>query len=199
MAAGGCSARIAARRWPSWKQRAKLPTAAAPWRGAAQAAGAGATGGAGARGAGRGDLQLVLVESDAQRLIWNTLMAHEHPRGAGPWVGHQLRYLVGSAHGWLGGVGFAASARRLLARDAWIGWDDTGRRNQLHRVVGLCRFLIRPGVACRNLASHVLGRVVRAVGTDFERRYGYRPWLLERSLTSASTPGRVGGRRTGCG
>ena len=35
------------------------------------------------------------------------------PRGAGPFVGHQLRYLVGSAHGWLGGVGFAASARRL--------------------------------------------------------------------------------------
>ena len=36
---------------------------------------------------------------------WNTLMAHEHPRGAGPFVGHQLRYLVGSAHGWVGGVG----------------------------------------------------------------------------------------------
>ena len=125
------------------------------------------------------ELELVLVETDEQRLLWNTLMEHEHPRGAGLWVGPQLRYLVGCAHGWLGGVGFAASARRLRARDGWIGWDDTGRRNQLHRVVGLCRFLIRPGVACRNLASHVLGRVVRAVGTDFERRYGYRPWLLE--------------------
>ena len=125
------------------------------------------------------DLELVLVESDAQRLLWNTLMAHEHPRGAGPWVGPQLRYLVSSAHGWLGGVGFAASARHLQARDAWIGWDDAGRRNQLHRVAGLCRFLIRPGVACRNLASHILGRVIRAVGADFERQYGYRPWLLE--------------------
>ena len=125
------------------------------------------------------DLELVLVESDAQRLVWNTLMAHEHPRGAGPWVGPQLRYLVSSAHGWLGGVGFAASARHLQARDAWIGWDDAGRRNQLHRVAGLCRFLIRPGVACRNLASHILGRVIRAVGADFERQYGYRSWLLE--------------------
>ena len=125
------------------------------------------------------DLKLVLVESDAQRLVWNTLMAHEHPRGAGPWVGPQLRYLVDSAHGWLGGVGFAASARHLQARDVWIGWDDAGRRNQLHRVAGLCRFLIRPGVTCRNLASHVLGRVIRAVGADFERRYGYQPWLLE--------------------
>ena len=125
------------------------------------------------------ELALVRVETDAQRLVWNTLMAHEHPRGAGPFVGHQLRYLVGSAHGWLGGVGFAASARRLEARDAWVGWDDARRRAHLHRVVGLCRMLIRPHVACRNLVSHVLGRAVRAVGEDFERLYGYRPWLLE--------------------
>ena len=82
-------------------------------------------------------LTLVLVETGEQRRVWNTLMAHEHPRGAGPFVGPQLRYLVGSAHGWLGGVGFAASARRLRARDAWVGWDDTGRRAHLHRVLGL--------------------------------------------------------------
>ena len=125
------------------------------------------------------ELALVRVETDAQRLVWNTLLAQEHPRGAGPFVGHQVRYLVGSAHGWLGAVGFAASARRLRARDAWIGWDDAHRCAHLHRVVGLCRFLIRPGVVCRNLASHVLGRVVRALGEDFERLYGYRPWLLE--------------------
>ena len=74
-----------------------------------------------------GELALVRVETDEQRLVWNTLMAHEHPRGAGPFVGHQMCYLVGSAHGWLGGVGFAASARRLEARDAWVGWDDARR------------------------------------------------------------------------
>ncbi len=125
------------------------------------------------------DLALVRVDTDEQRRIWNTLMAHEHPRGAGPFVGPQLRYLVGSAHGWLGGVGFAACARRLHARDAWIGWDDTRRRAHLHRVLGLCRLLVRPRVACRNLASHVLGRAARAVGNDCERLYGYRPWLLE--------------------
>ena len=125
------------------------------------------------------DLKLVLVESDAQRLVWNTLLAHEHPRGASLWVGPQLRYLIGSAHGWLGGIGFAAAARRLKARDRWIGWDDAGRGEQLHRVLGLSRLLIRPGVVCRNLASHVLGRVVRVVAADFERCFGYRPWLLE--------------------
>ena len=125
------------------------------------------------------DLTLVLVETDAQRRVWNTLMAHEHPRGAGPFVGPQLRYLVDSAHGWLGGVGFASCALRLAARDAWIGWDDVGRRTHLHRVLGLCRLLVRPGIGCRNLASHLLGRAARAVGDDCERLHGYRPWLLE--------------------
>ena len=125
------------------------------------------------------ELTLVRVETDEHRRVWNTLMAHDHPRGAGPFVGPQLRYLVGSGHGWLGGVGFAASARRLRARDAWVGWDEKRRGAHLHRVLGLCRLLIRPGISCRNLASHVLGRVTRVVGDDFECRHGYRPWLLE--------------------
>ena len=125
------------------------------------------------------ELALVRVDSDAQRWLWNTLMAHEHPRGAGPFVGPQLRYLVSSAHGWLGAVGFAAASRRLAARDAFIGWDDAQRAAHLHRVLGLCRLLIRPGAACRNLASWVLGQAVRRVGEDCQHRYGYRPWLLE--------------------
>ncbi len=124
-------------------------------------------------------LELVPVTDDDHRLVWNTMLEEEHPRGAGPLVGCQLRYLVGSAHGWLGAVGFAASAHRLECRDRWIGWSDAGRRACLHRVVCLSRFLVRPGVECRNLASHVLGGVVRRVGDDFEARYGYRPYLLE--------------------
>ncbi len=40
--------------------------------------------------------------------IWNKLMIEEHPLGDGPLVGRQLRYLISSEHGWLGGFGFAA-------------------------------------------------------------------------------------------
>ena len=96
---------------------------------------------------------------------------------------------MGSGHGWLGGVGFAASARRLRARDAWIGWDEKRRGDCLHRVLGLCRLLVRPGLSCRNLASHVLGRVTRVVGDDFERLHGYRPWLLETFVDETEHPG----------
>ena len=124
-------------------------------------------------------LRLVVVEDEAQRRIWNTLLAEEHPQGTTTFVGCQLRYLIGSAHGWLGAVGFSAPALRLRARDAWMGWNDEQRSAHLHRVVCLSRFLIRPAVRCRHLASHMLGRVLRRVEEDFEARYRYRPWLVE--------------------
>jgi hypothetical protein len=134
------------------------------------------------------ELELVRVRTEAQRRVWTALMAHEHPRGSGALVGCQLRYLVGSAHGWLGALGFAAAACTLAPRERWIGWDAEQRRAHLHRVVGLARFLIRPSVQCHNLASHVLGRALRALPQDFEQCYGYRPWLVESFVeTSAHT------------
>lgn len=64
-------------------------------------------------------------------------MESEHPLGAGPLVGRQLRYLIGSPHGWLGGIGYGASALQLADRDAWIGWNHEQRRKYLHTVIGL--------------------------------------------------------------
>jgi len=125
------------------------------------------------------NLKLILLETEAQVRIWNEMMIQEHPNGAGPLVGRQLRYLIGSDHGWLGGFGFAASALTLADRDAWIGWDDATRKQHLHRVVSMSRFLLRPEVHCRNLASQVLGMVLRRVGQDFEARYGLEPLLVE--------------------
>lgn len=124
------------------------------------------------------DLELVLVQSQDQMRLWNELMLREHPRGAGPLVGAQLRYLVASAHGWLGGISFSAAALQLQARDAWLGWDAQQRRTHLHRVVNLSRFLIRTRGCC-NLASCVLGLVLRRVADDFAQGFGYRPWLVE--------------------
>ncbi len=124
-------------------------------------------------------LELVLVTTLEQMRTWNELMIDDHPQGAGPLVGRQLRYLIGSQHGWLGGVGFAAAALQLADRDAWIGWDAEQRRSYLHYVVGMSRFLIRPSVHCHNLASKVLSLSMTALPADFERRYGYQPWLVE--------------------
>jgi hypothetical protein len=90
-----------------------------------------------------------------------------------------MRYLIRSEHGWLGGIGYAAPALQLSARDQWIGWNQEQRQAQLHTIVGMSRFLIRPSVNCKNLASKVLSMSVATIANDFEQQYGYRPLLIE--------------------
>jgi len=136
-----------------------------------------------------GPIELVEVTDAALRRVWTELMRREHPLGAPTLAGHQLRYLVRSAHGWLGALGFGAAALRLAARERWMGWDEAQRRAHLHRVVGLSRFLIRPMVHCHNLASQVLGQVLRVLAGHFERRYGYHPWLVESFVDPAEHAG----------
>ena len=122
---------------------------------------------------------ITVVETPSDRAVWNTLIAREHPCGLATFAGCQVRYLVGSAHGWLGAAGFSAAALRVAARDRWMGWSDEQRRAHLDRVVCLSRFLIRPSVRCPRLASRALGRILRRLPRDFMARYGFRPWLAE--------------------
>ncbi len=96
---------------------------------------------------------VTLAETDTVCRRLGTMLDAEHPLGAGLHVGRPLRYPVGSDPGWLGGCVVAAPALVLKPRDRWIGRDAAGREAHLDRVVGLARFLIRPGLACRNLAS----------------------------------------------
>ena len=124
------------------------------------------------------DLQLLEVRDPHQRRLWNELLAREHPRGAVLHAGAQLRYLLVSAH----------AALTLAARDAFIGWDPATRSRHLHRVIGLSRFLIRPSVPCRNLASKALSLALRRLSEDCRRRYGYRPLLVE-TFVGSDQPG----------
>ena len=48
---------------------------------------------------------------------WQAMLQTHHPLGAGPLCGAQLRYLVMSQAGVLGGLSFSAPAWRLAARD----------------------------------------------------------------------------------
>src|SRR5690606_33167078 len=66
--------------------------------------------------------------------------------------------------------------------------DEESRRAQLHRVVSMSRFLLRPR-GCRNLASQVLGRVMRRLAQDFQTAYGYRPYFAESFVDTAQFDG----------
>jgi hypothetical protein len=126
-------------------------------------------------------LRLVAVGSEDEELFrtWNELMLSEHPLHDCRLVGRQLRYLIGSDHGWLGAIGFGSCALRLKVRDEWIGWDEPTRKDFQERLINMTRFLIRPQVRCENLASRVLSMCMERVGQDFTVRYGFEPWLVE--------------------
>ena len=65
-------------------------------------------------------LRIDPVAGPAARAVWNTLVAREHPHGMTTFAGRQLRYLVGSDHGWLGGV----LRRRAAGRGAGPLWPS---------------------------------------------------------------------------
>jgi hypothetical protein len=137
-----------------------------------------------------GPVELVLVghrDSQVARQC-RQLLERYHPLGT-RLCGSQLRYLIRCPQGLLGVVTFSAAARRLRARDQWISWDDATRAENLHRIVNNSRFLIRPGVEVKGLASHVLALALRQMPADWEHRYGYRPWLVESFVDSTQYRG----------
>lgn len=128
-----------------------------------------------------GRVWLVPVDSGQAMLSkqWWSMMQTHHPLGAGPLCGAQLRYLVASESGLLGGLSFSAAAWRLSERDRWIGWDDASRGARLPKVVANSRFLILPTVKVPHLASHVLSLALSRLAADWQARYGVRPVLVE--------------------
>jgi len=124
-------------------------------------------------------LYLLSGSEDPLHGLWNDLMIEEHPCGDAPLVGTQLRYLIGSEHGWLGALGFGPAAFALQSRDQWIGWSVAARLGHLREVVGLSRLLIRREVRCVNLVSKVLSLVLARLPADWQQRYGIGPLLVE--------------------
>ena len=129
-----------------------------------------------------GGLELVRVTAADEALSaeWRELTARHHYLGSGPLCGRQLRYLVRSERfGTVGTLAFTSAALHLAARDAWIGWDDEGRRLHLEQVVCNARFLILPWFCVHNLASKVLSLCPLRVREDWRGTYGVEPVLLE--------------------
>lgn len=125
-------------------------------------------------------VRLEVVTEREEVAEWNTLVSRHHYLGYKNPFGCFLRYFITSSrHGVLGCLLFAGAARSIEKRDKWIGWDVRQRLRNLGWVINNVRFLIMPWVHVEHLASHVLGQLGRRVVDDWERRWGYRPVLME--------------------
>lgn len=70
-------------------------------------------------------------------------------------------------------------ARKLAARDAWIGWDPRTRARRVPLVVQNNRFLVLSRPRQPNLASRVLHLAVAALPAQWQQRRGVIPLLAE--------------------
>lgn len=128
-----------------------------------------------------GLIELVKIERGDKLLsrLWQTMMDKYHYLGSDPSCGAQIRYLIKSDAGWLGGLSLSSAAWKVKPRDEWIGWSDLARQKNLEKVVSNSRFLILPQVEVPNLASHILAKVIKKLPGDWRKYYGYEPVLLE--------------------
>jgi hypothetical protein len=128
------------------------------------------------------DLDRLRVELVVQRpdsLLWNAYIQRHHYLGHQPMPGAQLRYLVRADTQVVALLGFGASAWKTRPRDDTIGWTSEQRRRNLHLIVNNARFLIVPWIHRKNLASRILAMIARRLSDDWQKRYAYRPVLLE--------------------
>lgn len=135
-------------------------------------------------------LSLITGAEDLQHLVWNRLISREHPLKGAPLVGAQLRYLIWAGAEIVGAFGFGPPSFYLSCRDCWIGWDAHAMEQNRHRVIGLSRFLIRPGLHCANLASRCYRLVLQRVRQDWLERYGFEPLLVETYVDRSTYTGK---------
>ncbi len=136
-----------------------------------------------------GPVGLSPLTQPADRSLCNEYIQRYHYLGYKQPFGYRQRYFLQAGANRLGCILLSGPAKALTARDRWIGWDDRQRLKNLPWVVNNSRFLIFPWVKVTNLASHVLGQLARRVGDDWQRRWGYRPLLLETFVDPAHFQG----------
>ena len=126
-----------------------------------------------------GLVKIEVVNGKESIELWNEYVSRYHYLGYKKPFGYFLRYFVVSDRGLLGCILFSGASKAMTVRDRWIGWTEMQRLGNLAWVINNSRFLIFPWVQVKNLASHILGKVVRHIKDDWLQRWGYSPLLLE--------------------
>ncbi len=119
------------------------------------------------------------VVQGPQKRLWNEYVQRYHPLGYKQPFGYRMRYFIVCKKGRLGCLLFSGAAKELGARERWIGWTAEQRLGRLPWVVNLSRHLIFPWVQVRNLSSHILSKIARRIGSDWQWYWSYRPVLME--------------------
>jgi hypothetical protein len=117
---------------------------------------------------------------------FNFYLEREHYLESSRFAGQSLRYVAEVDGQWVALLTFSAPALHLKGRERWIGWSPRQRARRLGLVVNNSRFLVLPArQRYPNLASRVLGLVLRRLSGDWQERWGH-PVLVVESFVDES-------------
>jgi Domain of unknown function (DUF4338) len=136
-----------------------------------------------------GPIQIQPVRRTADEPLFNSLMEHHHYLTYEQPVGEHLKYLAWAQGRPIACLAWSSAPRHLGSRDRYIGWNAEERRRNIRFIAYNTRFLILPWVQVPHLASHILGKVTRALSDDWNRMYGHPVYFAETFID----PGRFRG------
>jgi hypothetical protein len=136
-----------------------------------------------------GPVDIHPVRRTADEPLFNSLMEHYHYLAYEQPVGEHLKYLAWAQGRPIACLAWSSAPRHLGSRDRYIGWNAEARRRNIRFIAYNTRFLILPWVRVPHLASHILGKVTRALSADWERMYGHPVYFAETFID----PGRFRG------
>jgi Domain of unknown function (DUF4338) len=134
-------------------------------------------------------IELEPVRRSGDEPLFNSLMEQYHYLGYEQPVGEHLKYLAWAQGRPIACVAWSSAPRHLGSRDRFIGWNAEARRRNIRFLAYNTRFLILPWVQVPHLASHLLGKMTRALSDDWERMYGHPVYFAETFID----PGRFRG------
>ena len=138
------------------------------------------------RGSGRSGqnrnppLTIEIVRSGAGKKRFDQLLGGFHYLGPGCPVGDYLRQAAVRDGEWVGLLAWGSACYALKDRDERIGWTPTLRAERQKLIVQNRRFLLLSERGAEpNLASQILGAVVRALPGQWYECFGYEPLAVE--------------------
>lgn len=126
-----------------------------------------------------GPLALYQVRRTGSEALFNALIDTYHYLGYTAPVGESLKYLVFADRRPVAALAWSSSPRHLGCRDRYIGWSPAARRRNIALLAYNTRFLIVPWVQVPHLASHLLGRITRALANDWQHLYAHPVVFVE--------------------
>ncbi len=125
-------------------------------------------------------LQIKIIETKRDVDRFTKLAKQFHYMGEGCPAGDTLRMVILADGEWIALLLWGSACYRLKHRDQWIGWTDQQRAARQKLVVQNRRFVLltQPGEH-PNLASRILGKVIRELPELWKTQFGYEPLLAE--------------------